>query len=60
MDENWYNKIVSDIERDLETDSEKGLTDEQVISKREKYGENVLSEKSKKSLIKYQNNNFEA
>ena len=51
MGENWYNQIIDDIEKGLETNAEKGLTDEQVISKREKYGYNELKEAKKKSIF---------
>ena len=51
MGENWYNQIIDDVEKSLETNAENGLTDEQVISKREKYGYNELKEGKKKSLL---------
>ena len=51
MGENWYNQIIDDVEKSLETNAENGLTDEQVISKREKYGYNELKEGKKKSLF---------
>ena len=51
MNENWYNQIIDDVEKNLETNAETGLTDEQVASKREKYGYNELKEGKKKSLF---------
>ena len=51
MGENWYNQIIDDVEKSLETNAENGLTDEQVISRREKYGYNELKEGKKKSLL---------
>lgn len=51
MNENWYNQIIDDVEKNLETNVTTGLTDEQVGSKREKYGYNELKEGKKKSLF---------
>ncbi len=51
MNANWYNEIIEDVEKDLDTNAEKGLTDEQVRVKREKYGYNELKEGKKKSLL---------
>lgn len=51
MNENWYNQIIDDVEKNLETNSQTGLTDEQVASKIEKYGYNELKEGKKKSLF---------
>lgn len=51
MGENWYNQIIAEVEKTLETNSKTGLTAEQVTKKREKYGYNELKETKKKSLI---------
>ena len=51
MEENWYNQIVEDVEKKLETNCKTGLTSEQVNQKREKYGYNELKETKKKSLL---------
>jgi magnesium-transporting ATPase (P-type) len=51
MNENWYNQIIEDVEKNLETNAVSGLTDEQVIIKREKFGYNELKEGKKKSLF---------
>ena len=48
---NWFNKKVEDVERDLNTDLEKGLTTEEVEKRQEKYGLNELKAKKKKSLL---------
>ncbi len=51
MNANWYNQIINDVEKQLETDSVNGLTQEQVDARREKYGYNELKEGKKKSLF---------
>ena len=48
---NWFNKSVEDVEKDLNTDLEKGLTTEEVQKRQEKYGLNELKAKKKKSLL---------
>ena len=48
---NWFNKDVKDIEKELETNQETGLSAEEVTKRREKYGLNQLKEKKKKSLF---------
>ena len=48
---NWFNKKVEDVEKDLNTDLEKGLTTEEVEQRQEKYGLNELKAKKKKSLL---------
>lgn len=48
---NWFNKRVEDVEKDLSTDLEKGLTTEEVQKRQEKYGLNELKAKKKKSLL---------
>jgi len=48
---NWFNKSVEEVEKELETDLSKGLSNEEVQKRREKYGLNELKEKKKKSLF---------
>ena len=48
---NWFNKEVKDVEKELDTNQEKGLSQEEVIKRKEKYGLNQLKEKKKKSLL---------
>ena len=48
---NWFNQDVEGIKHELNTNLEKGLTDEQVKSSREKYGFNELEAKKKKTLL---------
>ena len=49
---NWFNKKVEDVEKELHTNIETGLTDEEVTKRKEKYGLNQLKEKKKKSMVK--------
>ena len=48
---NWFNKSVEEVEKELETDLSKGLSNEEVQKRREKYGLNKLKAKKKKSLF---------
>ena len=48
---NWFNQDVEGIKQELNTNLEKGLTEEQVNSSREKYGFNELEAKKKKTLL---------
>ena len=48
---NWFNKSVEEVEKELETDLSKGLNNEEVQKRREKYGLNELKAKKKKSLF---------
>lgn len=47
----WFNKDVQEIEKELETNINSGLTNEEVSKKREKYGLNELKAAKKKSLF---------
>lgn len=47
----WYNKEIKEVETQLETDLEKGLTLEEVKKRQEKYGANELKAKKKKPLL---------
>ena len=49
--ENWYNLTVEETAKKLETDLNNGLSDAEVVARREKYGTNELKAKKKKSLI---------
>lgn len=48
---NWFNKEIKEVEQELQTNVEKGLTTEQVKEKREKYGVNELQSAKKKTLL---------
>ena len=48
---NWFNKEVKDVEKELETNQETGLSAEEVAKRKETYGLNQLKEKKKKSLF---------
>ena len=52
MEKQWFNKTVKDVEKELETDLEKGLNTSKVEEHKEKYGLNQLKEKKKDSLLK--------
>ena len=49
--ENWFNKEIKQVENDLNTNIEKGLSNEEVIKRREKYGLNQLQTAKKKTLL---------
>ncbi len=48
---NWFNKKKEEVEKELSTDLEKGLTTEEVQKRQEKYGLNELKAKKKKTLF---------
>ena len=48
---NWFNKTIQEVEKDLSTDLNKGLTTDEVKKRQEKYGLNELKAKKKKSLF---------
>lgn len=48
---NYWEKTVNQVENELETNIENGLTEEKVKAKREEYGTNELEEKKKESLF---------
>ena len=52
MEKQWFNKEVKDVEKELETDLEKGLDSSKVEAHKAKYGLNELQEKKKDSLFK--------
>lgn len=49
---NWFNKGISQVEKELQTDIKTGLTDEQVKANYEKYGMNELKQKRKIFICK--------
>ena len=49
--ENWYQKNINDVKKELATDIEKGLLSKQVEEKQQNVGFNELKAKKKKSLI---------
>ena len=51
LNETWFNKSIEETCKILETNINVGLNNEQVQEKINKYGENKLKEKKKKSLI---------
>ena len=52
---NWFQKDVKEVEEELKTDLEQGLTNEEVVKRREKYGLNELKSKALGSVQKYVN-----
>lgn len=48
---NWFNRKVEDVEKELKTNKEKGLTEKQVTEIREQKGYNELQAAKKKSLF---------
>ena len=51
MEKSWFNKENDEIEKELETNLNEGLSSSQVEEKRQKYGFNELKAKKKKSLF---------
>jgi Ca2+-transporting ATPase len=51
LEKNWFSKSVDEVKKELLTDLEKGLTDEQISKQREKFGKNELKAQKKKSLF---------
>ncbi len=47
-----YNKSRESVVEELKTDSAKGLSEAEVLERREKYGKNELKEKKKKSMLR--------
>ena len=45
MEKSWFNKSKEEVEQELKTNVEKGLSNEEVQAKREKYGYNELKAK---------------
>ncbi len=51
MGKQWFNKTVEEVEKELGTNKESGLSSKKVEENRAKYGLNELKEKKKESLI---------
>ena len=51
MEKNWFNEETEQIEKELKTNIEQGLTKEEVEEKRKEFGFNELKAKKKKSLF---------
>ncbi len=52
MEKSWFNKTSQEVEQELKTDYQKGLSSSQVQENIKKYGLNELQEKKKDSLLK--------
>ena len=52
MEKNWFNKSIKEVEKELETDVEKGLSSAKAEENKQKYGLNELQEKKKDSIFK--------
>ena len=52
MEKSWFNKTCQEVEQELKTDCQKGLSSSQVQENMKKYGLNELQEKKKDSLLK--------
>lgn len=50
-EEKWFNKKVDDVEKELNTSIQNGLSTDEVKKRQEKYGDNALKAKKKKSLF---------
>lgn len=48
----FEDKSLASLQEELQCNFDKGLTDEEVVSRRAKYGENKLTEKKKKSIFR--------
>ena len=51
MKKNWYNKSKNEVFKEFEISEDTGLSNEQVLKNREKYGSNELQAQKKKSLF---------
>ncbi len=51
MEKEWFSKEVNEVQKELQTDLENGLTNEQVAAKQQEYGLNELKAKKKKTLF---------
>ena len=47
----WFNANIEEVEKELETNIEQGLSNKKVLEKQQKYGLNELQTKKKKSLL---------
>lgn len=51
LEKSWFNKSKEEVEQELKTNVENGLSNEEVQAKREKYGFNELKAKKKKKPL---------
>ncbi len=51
LEEKWFTKKIEQVEKELKTNIDKGLSDEKIKEKREIYGYNELQAKKKKSIF---------
>ena len=51
MKEKWYNKTIKEIEKELSTNIEKGLDQDEINKRIAKYGLNELKREKKKSIF---------
>jgi len=51
MEKQWFNKTVKEVEKELETNLDNGLSSKKVAEHQEKYGLNELKEKKKETLL---------
>lgn len=51
MEKNWFNKETNEVEKELKTNLQQGLTKDEVEEKRKEFGYNELKAKKKKSLF---------
>ena len=56
--QNWFNKEIDQVEKELEVNKQEGLTNEQVKQKQEKYGLNELEAAKKETLLQKFFNQF--
>ena len=47
----WYTKNIQEIEKIFCTSIKNGLDEKEVLKRREKYGQNVLKEQKKESIL---------
>jgi len=47
----WFNKTEKEVEKELSTNIDAGLTKDEVIKRQKQYGFNELEEKKKKTLL---------
>ena len=52
MEKNWFNKSIKEVEKELETNVEKGLSSAKAEENKQRYGFNELQEKKKDSIFK--------
>ncbi|WP_019124069.1 cation-translocating P-type ATPase [Peptoniphilus grossensis] len=50
MEKNWYNQSPDEVQKNLSTTKERGLTEDEAKKRLEEYGENALAEEKKKSF----------